>query len=160
MRDTYAGKPSKANTLVRTLSAVYKWGKARGHCKSNPADLSAVQVKALRLGEHKPWPPEALDKFRAEAAPHLVLAMEMALWLGQRQGDLIRIRWNDVREGRLRIVQEKTGKELWLPIAAQLADLLAEAPRTAVTVLVKRSALDEGERPFPSVRRRGVQARA
>jgi integrase len=136
MRDAHASKPGKANTLVRTLSVVYKWGKARGMCKSNPADLASVNVKALRIGEHKAWPPESLDKFRSDGAPNLVLAMELALWLGQRQGDLIRIRWNDIRDGRLRMVQEKTGKELWLPIAQQLADVLAAAPRPAVTVLV------------------------
>lgn len=136
LRDKLASTPGKANTIVRTMRAVYKWGYPRGLCKTNPADLKAANVKALRLGEHKAWTPDALQRFRENAAPHLVLAMELGLWLGQRQGDLIRILWSDIRSGMLRVVQEKTGKELWLPIAQPLADILARAPKTAITVLV------------------------
>lgn len=136
MRDKLAATPGKANTLIRTMRVVYKWGFGRGLCKTNPADLKAANVKALKLGEHKPWTPEALQTFREKAQAHLVLAMELGLWLGQRQGDLIRIRWSDIRNGMLRVVQEKTGKELWLPIAQPLADVLAAAPKPAVTVLV------------------------
>lgn len=135
-RDKMAETPGKANVLIRTMRVVYKWGFGRGLCKSNPADLKAANVKALKLGEHKPWTPEALQTFREKAQAHLMLAMELGLWLGQRQGDLIRICWSDIRNGMLRVVQEKTGKELWLPIAQSLADALSAAPKSAMTVLV------------------------
>ena len=136
LRDKLAATPGKANTLIRTMRVVFAWGIVRRMAKRNPADLKASNVKALRLGEHKPWPPAAIEIFRAQAAPHLALAMELALWTGQRQGDLIRVRWDDVRAGVLRVVQEKTGKELWVPISQPLAAILAEAPKMAVTMLV------------------------
>lgn len=105
-------------------------------------------VKKLKGGEHKPWPPQDLATFRTEAAPHLVLAMELALWTGQRQGDIIRLRWDDLVDGHVHLVQEMTGKELWIPITRPLATVLAGAPRT-VNVLaqafadeLKRVALD------------------
>jgi len=135
LRDKIAATPGKANTTMRTLRVLFTWGIVRGLVKSNPADLSALGVRALKLGEHQPWGPEALEKFRGEGRPHLVLAMEAALWLGQRQGDLIKIKWNDIRDGMIVLRQEKTGKEVWLPIAQPLADALARAPRSAVTVL-------------------------
>ncbi len=135
LRDKLASKPGTANTVMRTLRVLFSWGIVRGLVKSNPADLSSMGVKALRLGEHQPWPPEALAKFREKARPHLVLAMELALWTGQRQGDLVRLKWSDIRDGVIRLVQEKTGKEAWIPVSAPLARVLAGAPRTAVTVL-------------------------
>ena len=136
MRDGLAATPGKANTLVRTMSCAYAWGMGRGLVKTNPANFQAANVKALKIGEHEPWPMEALDKFRQEGQAHLVLAMEMGLWTGQRQGDLIRIRWDDIRDGELRLRQEKTDKELWIPISAPLRGILESAPKIAVTVLV------------------------
>lgn len=136
MRDFFADKPGKANTLVRTLRVVFGWGIGRGLMKTNPADLKGVNVKKLKIGAHKPWAPAALAKFRAEGQPHLVLAFELGLATGQRQGDLIRLRWDDISDGVVHVAQEKTGKELWLPVSKHLAGVLARAPRQAVTVLV------------------------
>lgn len=136
MRDIFAATPGKANTLIRTMRVVYGWGIARRMAKRNPADLKSAGVKKLRGGEHRPWPPTALAKFRAEAATHLVLAMELGLWTGQRQGDLIRVRWDDISDGYLHVIQEKTGKELWIPVSQQLQALLSKAPKQALTVLV------------------------
>lgn len=136
MRDIFAATPGKANTLIRTMRVVYGWGIGRRLARKNPADLKAVGVKKLKGGEHKPWPPAALAKFRAEAPAHLALAMEMGLWTGQRQGDLIRVRWDDIEGGYLHLVQEKTGKELWIPVPHPLVTALSIAPKCAVTVLV------------------------
>ena len=136
LRDKFASTPGKVNTLVRTMRVVYGWGIARGLAKANPADLKSAGVKKLAVGEHKPWSPEAIAKFRAEGQPHLVLAMELGLYLGQRQGDLIRMRWDDIKDGIAHVVQEKTGKELWVPVAGRLAEVLREAPRHATTILV------------------------
>lgn len=136
LRDKLSGKPGMANTAMRTLRVVFSWGIVRGLAKNNPADLSSLGVKAMKLGEHQPWTPDALERFRQDGAPHLVLAMEMALWLGQRQGDLIRIRWSDIRDGMIVVCQEKTGKDVWLPVAQPLMNILARAPKSAVTVLV------------------------
>lgn len=136
LRDDLADKPGKANTLIRTGRVLYKWGRGRGLCKTNPFDLKAGGQKALRLGEHQPWTARALEIFREKGRPHLVLALEMGLWLGQRQGDLIRIRWDDIIDGMIRVVQQKTGKELYLPVPAPLAEVLRNAPKSAVTILV------------------------
>lgn len=135
LRDKLASRPGTANTVMRTLRVLFSWGIVRGMAKSNPADLSSMGVKALTLGEHQPWPPEALAKFREKGRSHLVLAMELALWTGQRQGDLVRLKWSDIRDGMIRLVQEKTGKEAWIPVTSHLTKVLANAPKTAVTVL-------------------------
>ena len=136
IRDAYASTPGKANTLIRTMSAMYQWGMVRRGLKVNPANLKAYNVKALKIGEHRPWSPDSLAKYRAGGLPHLVLAMELAIWTGQRQGDLIKMTWADIGERVMKVVQEKTSKEVWLPISQPLATVLAAAPRAAETILV------------------------
>ena len=136
MRDFFADKPGKANTLIRTMRVVFGWGIGRGMAKRNPADLKGVNVKKLKIGAHKPWTPAALAKFRSEAPAHLVLALELGIATGQRQGDLIRLRWDDISDGVIHVIQEKTGKELWLPVTKALTIALAKSPKSAVTVLV------------------------
>lgn len=61
--------------------------------------------------------------------------MELGLWLGQRQSDLIQTRWNHIRDGMLHVRQKKTDKEV-LVLPAPLVEVLNKAPKVAVTVLV------------------------
>lgn len=139
LRDKFQDKPGKANTLVRTARVIFAWGMARGKADRNPADLKAANVKALRLGEHRPWSPAEIAVFRDRAEPHFVVAMELALYTGQRQGDVVRMRWDDIQQGFMKIRQEKTGKELWIPIPSPLAAALERTPKTALTIVTDRA---------------------
>lgn len=136
IRDAYAETPGKANTLIRTMSAMYQWAMVRRGLKANPANLKAYNVKSLKIGEHRPWSPDSLARYRAGGLPHLILAVELAIWTGQRQGDLIRMRWDDIGDRIMKVIQEKTSKEVWLPISQPLTVVLSAAPRAAQTVLV------------------------
>lgn len=68
------------------------------------------------------------------STPRLVYAL--GLYTGQRRGDLCRMRWADIVDGEVHIIQEKTGKELWLPIHPALAEVLAATPRRDACILV------------------------
>jgi len=59
----------------------------------------------------------------------------LALYTGQRRGDLVRITWQDVAGDTLTLVQQKTGKRLVLPILPVLRDVLDATPRLGPTVL-------------------------
>jgi integrase len=65
-------------------------------------------------------------------------AYALALWLGNRRGDLATIKWSqfDFREKLVRIDTEKTGKQLALPLTPMLAEALAPLDRQSPTVLV------------------------
>jgi hypothetical protein len=43
--------------------------------------------------------------------------------------------WDHITSGVLYVKQQKTGKELWIPIHAELAATLARAPRQPLTIL-------------------------
>lgn len=102
------------------------------------------------IGGWKAWTDEAMQKYETRwpigTTPRLVYSI--ALWLGNRRGDVATLRW-DQRTTRTIIVngekteingfavkQGKTGKELFLPISAMLAEALDATERRGDTVLM------------------------
>ena len=43
-------------------------------------------------------------------------AVLLARYTGQRQTDVLRMSPNDIEDGGINVVQQKTGKELWVPL--------------------------------------------
>jgi len=134
-RDRKAETPGAANNMVALMSTIYRWGRGRDLTRVNPADLAAANVKRLPLGEHEPWPPAAIEKFRREAPPEVRWVFEVGLYTGQRQGDILAMRWADIDAGAIHIVQQKTGKEVWVPLHPDLEAVLATVPRRSLHIL-------------------------
>lgn len=86
----------------------------------------------------KSWPVEARQKFERKwplgSTPRTAYAL--ALYQGHRRGDLAVIKWSDLEAQASSIVQQKTGKAVWIPMHQELIDALDAAPRVAETVLV------------------------
>lgn len=77
------------------------------------------------------------------ARPTLRLAMDLAYLTGLRIGDLCRLRFADVREGVLYVVQQKTGEPIDFEVGGELAEVLVRAreelrPQLRPTVLCGR----------------------
>lgn len=81
------------------------------------------------------WTDEQIDLFRREAPEHLVRALMLALWTGQRQGDLLRLTWTAYDGDSISLKQEKTGAHVRVAVSQELRGILAGIPRTAVTIL-------------------------
>ena len=121
LRDKYAATPASANNLLRCLSSMLSWSVPRGWRADNPCD----HVKKLKGSEpYEPWPWEAIELLREAAPPELWWVAALALYTGQRQGDVLQMKLSDVREGAVSVVQEKTGVKLWVPIHRSLAPCL------------------------------------
>lgn len=60
----------------------------------------------------------------AIASHRLGLAMELALYTGQRQGDLLALRWTDIRGMEVNFTQSKTGKRLAIEASPALEKVL------------------------------------
>lgn len=63
------------------------------------------------------WEFEAV---RAQAPLRVQLMMDLALRLGQRQGDLLDLKWSQLRGGEVHLQQGKTGKRLAIEITPEL----------------------------------------
>lgn len=132
LRDAYAHQPATANNLIRCLSSMLAWSVPRGWRSDNPCR----EIKPLKGGEaYEPWPWQVIQQAKAELRADLWWAVALALYTGQRLGDVLAMRWSHIAAGRISVVQEKTGKRLLIPIHRDLASVLEKIPRRAVTIL-------------------------
>lgn len=73
--------------------------------------------------------------FLVVAPPRLRLAYLLAVWTGQRQGDLLRLPWAAYDGTHIALRQSKTGARIRIPIAAPLKAALDATPKEAITIL-------------------------
>jgi integrase len=64
--------------------------------------------------------------------------MLLALWTGQRQGDLLRLPWNAYDGKHIRLRQSKTGARVVIPVGAPLKAALDAAPKVSPIILTNR----------------------
>lgn len=134
-RDAFAIRygPGSANAFVESVGALFGWAVDREWLEHSPAS----RIKSIKSGAYPTWTEmdlkRALEKFSEPARRAVVLAVHT----GQRRGDLIRLRWSDIAGGTLRVVQEKTGVSLTLPLHPTLKRELAAWRKgaTADTIL-------------------------
>jgi integrase len=132
MRDAYAETPGMANNLIRALSSMLAWSVPRGWRDSNPCS----GLRKLKGGEgYAPWSWEEIELFEITARRDIWYAAALALYTGQRLHDVLLMRWSDIKGGHIAVVQQKTGKQLWIPAHENLRRVLAEVPRTHVQIL-------------------------
>jgi integrase len=122
------GMPGAANTFLSAVKAVSSWAVARDLFASSIAE-GVESYK--RLGGHKPW----TDAQLAAAEKHLTGMVRRGFFLlrytGQRGSDVVRLGETFIDEGGFRITQQKTGREVWVPIDDALAAEMATWERVA-----------------------------
>jgi integrase len=130
--EEYENRPAAANNLLRALSSMMTWSAPRGWITANPC----IGVRKLKGGKpYEPWSWEAICLFEKEARAALWHGAALALYTGQRYGDVIGMRWSDIREGQIQVEQDKTEKKLWIPMHKALKRVLKEVPRTSEFIL-------------------------
>ena len=135
LRDANAEKAYFANYSLRVLRVLM------GHCvdlgwrDDNPAK-GVPELKTEKVAR-EPWPQDLLNVYRDACAlgTRERLVMELCVGTGQRIGDVLEMRWSDIQEGAFVIRQNKTGKELWVPILPELSAALGAAKRNSVFIL-------------------------
>jgi len=130
-RDKMANTPAKANNSIIAIRSVYKFAEERGIASQNPA----IGIKKLKVGEWRPWTEEEIEKFNASAPEYLKLGLDLALYTGQRQGDVLTMHWNHLVDGGISAIQEKTGKRLWISLHSKLRERLENTPKSSVIIL-------------------------
>lgn len=135
LRDANAEKAYFANYSLRVLRVLMEQCIDLGWRDDNPAK-GVSELKTDKV-EREPWPRELLDAYRA-ACPlgsRERLVMELCVGTGQRIGDVLEMRWSDVQDGAVYVRQNKTNKELWVPILPELQITLDAASRHSVFML-------------------------
>jgi len=129
--------PGRAGKVVAILRAILSYGVKDGVITSNPASNPDVFT---RSGRDVVWSHDEVAAF-CEAATQadrasLALATLLAVNLGQRQGDILSLAWNQYDGAAITLRQRKTGRLLIVPVTSDLKTALDNAPRKSPTVVI------------------------
>ncbi|MGB8447357.1 MAG: tyrosine-type recombinase/integrase, partial [Pseudolabrys sp.] len=78
---------------------------------------------------------EEVSRFLRTAPPYLQLAMLLAIYSGQRQGDLLRLPWSAYDGVTIKLRQRKAGAYVPIPVADALKTALDAAPKKSPIIL-------------------------
>ena len=116
-----------------TLARILSFAKDRGLIVVNPRQDGGRLYRADRTD--KVWTEVDVASFLSAAGPELQLAMILALWTGQRQGDLLRLPWSAYDGTKVQLQQGKTGRRVVIPAGEPLRLALDKITRRCPLIL-------------------------
>jgi integrase len=143
-RDRLALKSRRqADYAWTVLARILSWSKDRGHITVNPCERGGRTYRGSRV--EKIWTADDEAAFLKSSPEHLHLPLLLALWTGQRQGDLLRLPWSAYdpthkfpgrdATGAIRLRQSKTGMRVIIPVGAPLKTALDAAAKRSTIIL-------------------------
>ena len=115
------------------LARVLSWLKNRGYVSSNPCERGGRIYRGSRA--EKIWTADDEATFLKSSPTHLHLPLLLALWTGQRQGDLLRLPWSAYDGAHIRLKQSKTGCRVVIPVGAPLKAALDSTAKRSTSIL-------------------------
>ena len=108
-----------ANFLFKRVRVLLRFARARGYRDDDPT--TDIECKPINRA-HATWTDDEIAQYRDHwpLGTRERLALELALNTSQRLGDLSRMRWDHIRNGRIAVTQQKTGAPLTVPIDPDL----------------------------------------
>lgn len=136
--DGMADRSAAANNLLKVIRVVLTFAVDRAWRDDNPA----IHIKPLkrRTEGFLTWSEDDIAKFEARWALGTKerLAFDLLLYTAQRSGDVRRMGPQHLSNGYIRVVQEKTGELLELPVHPKLLASLNAVPAAHLTFIVTK----------------------
>ncbi|MET4803768.1 site-specific integrase [Bradyrhizobium sp. LB11.1] len=132
-RDKFANTPRKADYAWTTLARLMSFAKDRGIIATNPCERGGRLYAADR--KDKIWSEQDIAAVLSVASAEIQLALILALWSGQRQGDLLRLPWSAYESPYIRLRQSKGGRRVAMPAGTPLRALLDVTDRRGPLIL-------------------------
>lgn len=126
--------PRKADLFMSVLQRILAFTYDREMIARHPLE----KVEKVSNGTRRDviWSDEDIAAFQLSAPEPLVRALMLALWTGQRQGDLLKLTWSAYDDSSVTLRQSKTGAHVRMKVAADLKLALDGVKRSdAVTIL-------------------------
>jgi integrase len=144
MLDAKANTPVGARDFLRCLRLLTQYAISIGVRQDDPT--AGVRVKLPKSDGHRTWTEEDIARFEAAypIATKPRLALELLLATAARRADVVKLGRGNVRSGLVHMTQQKTGKQLMIPVTPELAEAInAAAPADHLVFL-----LDDHGKPF------------
>jgi integrase len=130
--DQFADRPGKQRSILGALRQLEKWTVKRRYL-SNSITLGIEITKPDDDSGHTPWTDEQVAYGETHARPDLAKVITLGGNTGQRGSDLVRMGPTDIETYKgyqgINVIQEKTGRVIWIPILPPLARAMATWPR-------------------------------
>jgi integrase len=146
-RDRFANTPRKADFAWTVLARMLSFAKDRGLISVNPCERGGRLYSGNR--RDKVWSEQDIASLLSIAPKEIQLALMLAIWTGQRQGDLLRLPWSAYDGTHIRLQQSKTKRRIVMPAGSPLKALL--------DVTERRGPSDPHQFARPPMDRRRVQ---
>jgi integrase len=129
----YAGRPGAALSILKMLRVLIRHAIDIGWLKYDPS----IGIKRPKIQEVRSWTDSEIAQFetRWPFGTKQRTAFALHLFTGQRRSDVHRMTWADVSGGTIRVVQQKTGRKLAIPLHRELLAVIGEADRKHVTII-------------------------
>lgn len=118
-----------ADLTIAVFRKILNFAKDEEILMRNPLDA----LRNLSSGTRKDviWSDEQMERFAAVAPRHLVRAMILAKWTGQRQADLLALTWSAYDGDFIKLQQRKagrgkSGRRVKIRVATELRDVLEQ----------------------------------
>jgi integrase len=129
---TKAGKPRTDASVNRDMAII-------GHMLSKAVEWGMLEISPFKKGKRLMFKENNhrlrfLSDAEVEAlikacSPHLRPIVEVAFLSGMRRGELLGLKWEEIRNGFIYLTETKSGKARQIPINDRLAEVLKEVRR-------------------------------
>jgi integrase len=139
-RDARGDTPGIANMVVKVVRLLLSYAVDAEYRRDDPAQ----RIKLFKLGEYRAWTDEECVAFELRWQPGTMQrrAYALAKYTGQRCGDLARMTQAHCKDGSIRVVQQKTGAELWIRQHQDLTAELSDVAHLSLLTSSKGAAFD------------------
>jgi integrase len=135
--------PAAARNWLKTLRGLLAFAVSEGFRDDDPTQ--GIKLPAFRSDGIHPWTEDEIAQFEAHhpVGTRPRLAFALLLETAQRRGDVIRIGPQHIRIGpegpEFYIKQQKTGRELIIPVTPELQQVLDATPCKHLTFITTKS---------------------
>ena len=129
----YANRPGASLAILKMLRVLIRHAIEIGLLNHDPS----LGIKRPKIREIRSWTEDEIVTFekRWPIGTKQRLAFALQLYTGQRRSDIRRMTWADVNGESIRVVQQKTGRKLGIPLHRDLLTILATTGRKHATII-------------------------
>lgn len=114
--DTMNDRPGAKKQFLTVASVLMSFAVDRDYREHSPL----TNLTAPKLGAHKRWTDEQVEYGINNFPEHYSRAVILAYFTGQREGDCVRMRWDQYDGNVIYVKQQKTGASVWIPVHSTL----------------------------------------
>lgn len=131
-----ASGPHAANSLLSKLKVLLRFAVENGWRRDDPA--STVRKVRAKSEGFATWTESDIAAFETKwpQGTRQRLALALLLYTGQRRGDVVQMGRQHVTGDAIRVVQQKTGARLLIPMHAKLREAIDATPKDNLTFLI------------------------